>query len=471
MKKFFVFLVLVAVGLFAAGEAGYINLPLISGKAVETAQRAFGRGRRPQQRVEEIPVLTALVRKQDVPITLDAVGTVQALNTVLVRAQVEGRLMEIAFRDGQEVKKGDVLARIDPRAYQAQYDQAVAKKAQDEAQLANARIDLERYRRLAASNFGSRQQADTQQAVVAQLEAQARVDQAMIDSARTVLDYTTIIAPIDGRTGLRAVDAGNIIRASDANGLVTITQMNPIAAVFNLPQQQLRAVNDAAARGALRAEALEADNTTVIETGEVEVVDNLVDVATGTVRVKARFPNAQRHLWPGQFVNVRLYVDVERQANVIPTGAVQRGPRGAYVYVVGEDRKVSLRNVTVGRQDERLAVIRTGIEPGLRVVTTGFSQLTDGATVKPSDPETPQPEAAAFPAPPAASGQRPERGGGRRGPTEGGAGAGTSQGQAQPQGQAPAQGQGQGRRQGGQGQRTGQAQPPATEGTAGPVTR
>jgi multidrug efflux system membrane fusion protein len=283
--------------------------------------------------------------------------------------------------------------------------------------------------------------------MVAQLEAQLRVDQAMIDSARTVLDYTTIVAPIDGRTGLRAVDAGNIIRASDASGLVTIAQMQPIAAVFNLPQQQLRAVNDAAARGQLKVEALEADNATVVETGVVEVVDNLVDVSTGTVRVKARFPNAERHLWPGQFVNVRAFVDVQRQALVVPTGAVQRGPRGAFVYVVGEDRRVSLRPVTVGRQDERLAIIQTGLEPAQRVVTTGFSQLTDGALVKPTDADAP-PEAAP-PTPPSSAGAA------RRGPP----------------GEGRAAGQGQGGRR--QGQRTGQAQTqtPGTEAGTATVTQ
>ncbi len=448
MKKLYTLIVIALVAAFIAGEMGFITIPYISGKATEVAQRAFGRGRRPAARTDEIPVLTARVRREDVPVTLDAVGTVQALNSVVVRAQVEGRLADVTFLDGQEVKKGDILARIDPRTYQAQYDQVVAKKAQDEAQLANARIDLDRYERLAASNFGSRQQADTQKAVVAQLEAQLRVDQAQIDSSRVVLDYTTILAPIDGRTGLRAVDAGNIIRASDAGGLVTIAQMQPIAAIFSLPQQQLRAVNDAAAVRKLRAEALEADNTTVIENGEVEVVDNLVDVTTGTVRVKAIFPNAARHLWPGQFINMRIYVDVDRQAMVVPTGAIQRGPKGAYVYVVGDDNKAALKTVTVGRQDEKLAVLRAGVEPGMRVVTTGFNQLTDGATVKANDVDVPAtPIAAPATAP---DGQR------RRGPPGEGQG-GRRQGQGA---------------QGAQGQPTGQAQPAQpTEAGAGTVAR
>lgn len=412
MKRLFILLVVVAFGVFLASEFGFINLPGISSKVVETAQRAFGRGRRGAQAPDEIPVLTALVLRQDVPVTLDAVGTVQAVSTVLVRAQVEGMLTEVNFRDGQEVKKGDVLARIDARSYQALYDQAMAKKAQDTAQLANARIDLERYDRLAVSNFGSKQQADTQRALVAQLEALLKVDQAQIDSQRTVLDYTTIIAPVDGRTGLRAVDAGNIIRSSDANGLVTITQMQPIAAVFNMPQQQLRALNDSTARGPVRVDALDADNTTIIDQGVVDVIDNQVDITTGTVRVKAAFPNAQRHLWPGQFVNIRVFVDVDRQALVIPSSALQRGPSGPYVYVVSADNLASLRTVTVRRQDEKNAVLASGVEAGQRVVATGFTQLTDGARVKPDDSEATRPAAAtnAAPVAPAAPGTT------RRGP-------------------------------------------------------
>ena len=220
-----------------------------------------------------------------------------------------------------------MLARIDPRTYQALYDQAVAKKAQDEATLANARIDLERYQRLAASNFGSRQQADTQAALVKQLEAQVRNDQAVIDNAKVNLDYTTIVATLDGRTGIRAIDAGNIVRGSDANGIVTITQVKPIAAIFSLPQQQLRALSAGIARGRLDVQALDADNVTVIDTGSVDVVDNQVDPATGTVKVKASFPNAAQSLWPGQFINIKLTVDVIRDAVVTPTAAVQRGPK------------------------------------------------------------------------------------------------------------------------------------------------
>ena len=428
MKKFLLFIAVVAAGVWGADYLGYYKFPWSSDDAVQTVQRAFGRGRRQQQKAENVPVLTSAVRREDVPITLEAVGTVQALNTVVVRAQVEGRLLELAFKDGQEVKKGDVLARIDSRTFQAQYDQSVAKKAQDEATLANARLDLDRYNKLAASNFGSRQQADTQKALVAQLEAQVRVDQAAIDNSKAILDYTTILAPIDGRTGLRAVDAGNIIRGSDPNGLVTITQIRPIAAVFSLPQQQLRAVNTGLARGRLAVQALDPDNVTIVDSGQVEVIDNQVDPSTGTVRIKTIFPNADQILWPGQFVNVRLFVDLLPQAIVVPTAAVQRGPKGPFVYVVTDDNKAVMTPVVVQRQTEQTAVLQGGVAPPQRVVTTGFAQLTDGATVKPSPADEPLPAVPVAVAPqPAAPAIAPGERGERRGPPAGG-GQGRRQG-------------------------------------------
>jgi multidrug efflux system membrane fusion protein len=328
-----------------------------------------------------IPVLTATASYEDVPVSIDAVGTIQALNSVTVRTQVDGQLLDLDFSDGQDVKHNDVLAHIDPSTYQAQYDQAVAKKAQDEVLLANAKVDLERYTKLAATEYGSRQQADTQKALVAQYEAQLKIDQGVINSAKVTLDRTVISAPIDGRTGIRLVDAGNILHAADATGIVVIAQLQPIAMVFNLPQQYLTAANAASAMGSVEVQALDADNVTVLDTGRVEVIDNQVDQTTGTVKIKADFPNAARRLWPGQFVNVRLFVGTVPHATVVPTAAVQRGPNGAYVYVVNDDSTVKLTNVTVGRQDEAKSVIETGIEPPARVVTTGFARLTDGAHV------------------------------------------------------------------------------------------
>ena len=418
-KKLLGLFIILLLGAFGAERAGFIALPFITAETTQTAQerpRIFG-GRRAQRGADPVPVLTAALARQDVPVTIDAVGTVQALNTVVVRAQVEGRLMELGFRDGQDVKKGDVLARLDARTYQALYDQALAKQAQDEALLNNARIDLERYSRLAEGNFGSRQQADTQKATVAQLEALVRLDQAAADNARAILDYTTIRAPIDGRTGLRAVDVGNIIRASDPNGIVTLTQVRPVAAVFSLPQQHLRAIVAGQGRGRLKVEAREADNASVIQTGEVEVIDNQVDVTTGTVRVRAVFANEDLGLWPGQFINVRVYVDVLRQALVAPSSAIQRGPKGAFVYVVTPETKAAMKLVSVSRQDEHLAVIQSGVEPGDVVVTTGFGQLTDGSVLRPQTPA--QPEGAA-------PDQRP------RGPGQGRRGEG-----ARPEGSRP----------------------------------
>ena len=328
-----------------------------------------------------VPVLVATATRADVPVYLDSVGTTRALNTVTVKPQVDGKLLSINVNEGQDVERGFVLAQIDPTIYQAQLDQAVAKKAQDEAQLANARIDLARYLRLAESNSGSRQQTDTQRAMVAQLEAQVQADQGAIDNARAIVAYTKVTAPISGRTGIRQVDAGNIVKASDATGIVMITQLKPISIIFTLPQQQVARVNKAFATGPLTAEATGADNRVVVDRGTLQVVDNQVDQTTGTVKLKADFPNAELQLWPGQFVNVRLLVETLKQVVVVPTAAIQRGPNGTFVYVVQEGDKVAVRPVTVTQQDDTQAVVVSGLQPPERVVTTGFTRLTDGSEV------------------------------------------------------------------------------------------
>jgi multidrug efflux system membrane fusion protein len=328
-----------------------------------------------------VPVLAATPRIQDVPVYLEGVGSVRALNNVLVRAQVDGKLIAVNFTEGQEVKKGDILGEIDPVIYKAQLDQAVAKKAQDEAQLANMRLDLTRYQQLAASNAGSKQQADTQRAVVAQQEALVNADQAMIDNAQATLGYTKIIAPLSGRAGLRQVDQGNIIRASDVTGLVIITQLQPIAVQFSLPQQQIVRVNAASAKGALAVDVFGNDGTTVADTGKLTGIDNQVDQTTGTLKLKAEFPNANFQLWPGQFVNVRLKVETLPQALVIPTSAAQRGPAGSFSYVIGDDDTVTAKPITVIQQNETDAVIGSGLSPSDRVVTTGFANLADGSKV------------------------------------------------------------------------------------------
>jgi multidrug efflux system membrane fusion protein len=331
---------------------------------------------------QAVTVTAAKVRLDDVPVTIDAVGTVQALNTVTIRTQVDGRLLRLAFTEGQDVRKGDILAEIDPALYQAQYDQAVAKRAQDEANLANARVDLARYEKLVIGNFASKQQHATQKATVAQLEALVRADQAAIENTKTTLDYATIRSPIDGRVGIRLVDVGNILHTSDATGIVVITQLKPIYVVFTLPQQALPAVQKAQAQGKAKVSALGPDNATPIETGELSVIDNQIDQQTGTVRLKATFANPKLSLWPGQFVNVRLMLDTLKNVVVAPSPAVQRGPSGAFVYVLGPDDIATMREVTTGRQDEKIAVITSGLKPGEVVVTSGFSRLSDGAKAK-----------------------------------------------------------------------------------------
>ena len=328
-----------------------------------------------------VPVLAATPRTQDVPVYLDGVGSVRALNNVIVRAQVDGKLISVNFTEGQDVKKGDVLGEIDPVIYKAQYDQAVAKKAQDEAQLANQRLDLARYQQLAASNAGSKQQADTQRAVVAQQEALVNADQAAIDNTQATLGYTRIIAPLSGRAGLRQVDQGNIIHAADATGLVIITQLQPIAVQFSLPQQQIVRVNAAAGKGILAVDVFGNDGTTVVDTGTLKGIDNQVDPTTGTLKLKAEFPNAKFQLWPGQFVNVRLKVETIDNAIVVPTSAVQRGPAGTFSYVIGEGDIATAKPVVVTQQNENDAVIASGLSTSDRVVSTGFANLSDGAKV------------------------------------------------------------------------------------------
>ena len=354
-----------------------------------------------------VPVLVAPAALADVPVYLDAVGTTKALNTVTVRPQVDGKLLSVGFKEGQDVEKGGVLAQIDPTTFKAQLDQATAKKAQDQALLNNAQNDLARYEQLAATNAINRQQADTQKSLVAQYTAQVQADQAAIENAQATLAYTTIKAPIDGRTGIRQVDEGNIVKASDSTGIVTITQVQPISVMFNLPQQYLSQVNDAFAKRPLEVDAQRSDNDAVIDRGTLTVVDNQVDASTGTVKLKAEFPNASLQLWPGQFANVRLLIDTLKQVVVIPTGAVQRGPTGTFVYVVKDDNSATIRPIVVQKQDETQTVIKSGVTPPDRVVTTGFARLTEGAKVTvssgdgapaPAAPATNRPRGGARPA-------------------------------------------------------------------------
>jgi multidrug efflux system membrane fusion protein len=385
-----------------------------------------------------VPVLAATPRIQDVPVYLDGVGSVRALNNVLVRSQVDGKLIKVNFTEGQDVQKGDVLGEIDPVLYQAAFDQAVAKKAQDEAQLANQRLDLIRYQQLSATNAGSKQQYDTQRAVVAQQEALVKADQAAIDNAQATLGYTKIIAPLSGRVGLRQVDQGNIIHAADTTGLVIITQLQPIAVTFSLPQQQIVRVNAASAKGTLSVDVFGNDGITVVDTGKLTGIDNQVDPTTGTLKLKAEFPNDKFQLWPGQFVNVRLKVDTLSQAIVVPTSSVQRGPAGTFSYVIGDGDIVTAKPVVVTQQNETDAVIASGLTPSDRVVTTGFANLSDGAKVIiGKDDQTPSADLA-----PRKKGSRGAQGGSAKdgqgkGAKKAAQGAGDQKGQT-----GPAQGQG-----------------------------
>ncbi len=341
-----------------------------------------------------IPVATAQAKVADVPLSVDGIGTVQALNTINIHPNVDGPLTEVDFKEGQDVRAGQVLARIDSRIYQATYDQMVAKKAQDEATLANAQHDLQRYDKLVKTQYTTLQQADTQRATVAQTEAIVRQDQAQIDSAHTNLGYTTITAPVDGRVGIRQVDLGNLVHSTDVTPLTVLTTLKPISVVFTLPQQTLAEVTTAIAaahsQGGAEVEALpqeggdtDGDDATpkVLDRGRVAVLDNEVDQNTGTIKLKATFPNPALRLWPGAFVNIRLFLRVDRNVIAVPTAAIQRGPQGAFVYTLDHD--VAHRHpVIVQRQTEQVAIVSQGLSPGELVVTDGASRLTEGSRVR-----------------------------------------------------------------------------------------
>lgn len=347
-----------------------------------------------------VPVTAVAATVEDVPILLDALGTVQAYNTITVVPQVAGRITEIAFTEGRDVTAGEVLVRLDARTYQASLDQAVATKAQREAQLANARVDLQRYTQLVRSNGASQQTLDTQRAQVAQLEAQVQFDQATIDHARAQLDDTVIRAPVDGRVGLRQVDVGNVVQGGAGGGIVTVTQIRPISVTFTLPQQALPQVMAAIAAGPVQVQArlpppviprAEGEPAPPNPVGALVTVDNQVDQATGTIRLKATFPNDDQRLWPGAFVNVRMQVALLRGVTAIPLVAVQRGPDGPYAFVVQENGRVQQRPLTLGVIEGTQAVVRRGLAPGEAVVTSGALRLTDGAAVQVAEPVRPPP--------------------------------------------------------------------------------
>jgi len=341
--------------------------------------RAAGEGAAPPQ---AIPVETATAGRADVPVYLEGLGTVQAFYTVTVTSRVDGQVQKVGFAEGQTLQPGDLIAQIDPRPFQAALDLAIATKAKDSAQLAGARSDLERFQTLAPQNLTSTQVLQEQQALVAQLAAQVKGDQASIENARTQLGYTTITAPIHGLTGIRRVDPGNIVHATDTTGIVVLTQVQPIACIFPLPEDALNALARALRAGPVTVTALSRDDKTELDRGTVALIDNQIDQTTGTIRVKATFPNPHHTLWPGEFINARVLVRTERRALTIPTAALQRGPGGMFTYVIKPDSTVEARPVQVGGgTSDALTVVSGGIHDGERVVTSNQYRLQPGVRV------------------------------------------------------------------------------------------
>ncbi len=341
-----------------------------------------------------VHVNVASARKINAPVYLNGIGTVQAFYTVTVTARVDGQLDKVNFVEGQDVVKGALLAQIDPRPNQAALDLAIASKAKDQAQLVNARQDLERYNLLAPEDLASKQTVDTQRALVAQLEAQIKGDQATIDNARTQLDYTTITSPISGRTGIRLVDPGNNVHASDTTGIVVVTQVKPISVIFTLPEDNLPAINKALGAGRLEVTAFSRDGKTALDKGVLLLVDNLIDQTTGTIRVKATFPNHGETLWPGAFVNARVLLKTLPDALSVPSTAIKRGPNGLFTYVVGADSKVQVRPLSVSGESDGTSIVSSGLTEGERVVVNNQYRLQPGALIA-VDPDQPAAPAAA----------------------------------------------------------------------------
>ena len=362
-----------------------IVIVLILGVAIALAARIpttlVGRAAQVRPAAPSIPVSVVTVSRADVPITLSALGAVTAFNTVTVRPRVDGQLMRIAFQEGQFVKQGDLLAQIDPRPFQVQLEQAEGQLARDQAQLANARVDLTRYQTLWGEDSIARQNVDAQQSTVNQLEAALKVDQGAIDSARLNLTYSRITAPLSGRVGLRLVDVGNVVTASGTTGIVVITQVEPIAVVFTLPEDALPTVLPRIRQGqTLPVDAFDRAGATRLASGTALTLDNQIDQSTGTVRLKAVFNNHDHALFPAQFVNVQLLADTLRSQLVVPTSAVQQGPQGTFVYVV-RDGKANVSPIKIGiTQGERTSVT-SGVNAGDAVITDGMDRLRDGAAV------------------------------------------------------------------------------------------
>jgi membrane fusion protein, multidrug efflux system len=341
-----------------------------------------------QKKAPTVGVTIGTVEKADFPVYLTGLGTVQGFNTVLVRTRVDGQIDKIAFKEGQMVNQGDQLVEIDPRPYQAALDQAKAKKAQDQANLANANLDLQRYTQL--GEFATRQQTDTQRSTVQQLTAQIAADQAAIDNAQTQLDYTSVTSPISGVVGLRQVDIGNIVNASTQTGIVTVAQVEPIAVIFTAPENQLPAIMTAQAIAPLKVIAITTDGKKPLAEGTLAVINNQVDTTSGTIRLKAVFQNKDHALWPGQSVSTRLLVNTLKDATVVADDAVQHSTKGLYAYSVDQDNKAVLNKIKVTQSIDGRSVVDEGLSPGQRVITAGQYKVSPGtlvtSTVASSDP-------------------------------------------------------------------------------------
>ncbi len=391
MKKLFLLLLLLCSGggawwyshghplpAWAGALSGGAQKPAAHAK--ETSGAAAGRG---TEGLPPVPVVLVLAESRDVPIHLNGLGNVQGFNTVTIRSRIDGQLERVAFSEGQDVKAGEILAQIDPRPFQAALDQTLARRKQNESLLANAKRDLERDLALLAEKAGTAQKADTQRSLVEQLEATLKADDAAIEAAQVQLGYATIRSPISGRAGIRLLDEGNVVRVQDTGGLVVVTQLRPLSVVFTLSEQYAQAIRAEAQKGPLSVVALGRDNVSRLAEGVLSVIDNQIDSTTGTLRLKATFANESLELWPGQFVNVRLRLEVRKGATVVPAQAVQRGPAGAFAFVVSAEDTAQMRPLQVGRIEDGLALIDSGLEPGERVVLDGHYRLQPGSKVRP----------------------------------------------------------------------------------------
>ncbi|HWW92294.1 MAG TPA: MdtA/MuxA family multidrug efflux RND transporter periplasmic adaptor subunit [Vicinamibacteria bacterium] len=366
------------IGLAVIGGVLLLGLLWLGLRGADSGKAGAAKGPGPA-----IPVIVASAERRDVPVYLTGLGTITAFNTVTVRTRVDGQIVQVAFREGQEVNKGDLLVVIDPRPFEVQLSQAQASLARDQAQLADARLNLERDRDLLAQGILPQQQMDSQRALVQQLEASAQVDQSQIDNARLQLTYCRITAPVGGRVGLRLVDEGNVVRAADLNGLLVITQLEPITVLFTLPEDSLPAVARRMKDGSLPVEAYSRDDQTKLASGSLLTIDNQIDSSTGTGRLKAVFENRDRTLWPNQFVNVRLLLEVKKAQIVVPAAAVQRGSQGVFAYVVKPDKTIEVHLLTVGLTQGGIAAIDEGLAPGDQVVTDGHEKVQAGSRVEP----------------------------------------------------------------------------------------